>query len=179
MRKEFTKMYGYAVGKVVFAVAMVVLAYFVIFRGDADIGTFGKAVCSLCWGVACLIYFVSGISTILNGARQAKTYMENTRYNEARLDEEYENATNYGRIRVGEKHVFANASNGFYVIPVADIETAYTRYYRYTYAYIEAGCLKKRIKMYYIRNKKARDAVQSILWRMEQQAGEQVSVTNP
>ena len=71
-------------------------------------------------------------------------------------------------------HVFANASNGFFIIPYADIEKAYTWSNKYTYAYIKARCLPKRIKMYYLSRNKAKEAVQSILWKMEQ-----VSHTNP
>ena len=168
MRKEFVKMYGYAVAKIAFAVAMAVLAYMVIFRGTADVEPFGKVICSLCWGAFCLVYFVSGVRTILLGTKQAKEYMETTGYNEARLEEEYENATNYGRIRVGAKHVFANASNGFYVIPIVEIETAYFYYHKYTYVYIKAQCFSKKIKMYYLSKKKAEEAVQSILWRMKE-----------
>lgn len=172
MKKEFTKMYGYAVAKIVFALAMAALAYMVIFRGDADIEAFGKVVCTLCWGAFCLVYFVSGVCTILTGTKQAKEYMETTVYNEARLEEEYENATNYGRIRVGAKHVFANASNGFYVIPLAEIESAYLYYHKYTYVYIKAQCFSRKIKMYYLSKKKAEEAVQSILWRMKENAKE-------
>jgi len=168
MKKEISKMYGYAVGKIVFSLVLAVVAYGVIFCSDTEIEVFGKIVCSLCWGIACGVYFISGVSTIINGTRQVKTYMENTTYNECRLDEEYKNAGNYGRIRVGERHVFANASNGFFVIPYADIETAFTRSHKYAYAYIKAKCLPKRIKMYYLNRRKAGEAVQSILWKTKQ-----------
>ncbi len=174
MKKEISKMYGYAVGKMVFAFAMAVLAYVVIFGIGTDIGTFGTVVCILCWGIVCVIYFVSGLGTLIKGTRQMKTYMENSVYSESRLNAEFENASEYGRIRVGEMHVFANASNGFFIIPYADIEKAYTWSNKYTYAYIKARCLPKRIKMYYLSRNKAKEAVQSILWKMEQ-----VSHTNP
>lgn len=174
MKKEITKMYGYAIGKIVFAVVMATLAYFVIFQSDTDVETFGKVVCSLCWGCGCMVYLVFGVRTVLNGMDQVKCYIGNSVYSEARLNEECENATDYGRIRVGEKHVFANASNGFFVIPYEAIEAAYTRTRKYTYAYIQAKGLPKRIKMYYLFSGKPREAINDILWKMEQ-----VSHTNP
>ncbi len=168
MKKEISKMYGYAIGKIVFSVALAVVAYGVIFCSDAEIEEFGKIVCTIGWGIACGVYFISGVRTMINGTRQVKTYMTNTVYNESRLEEECESATDYGRIRVGEKHVFANASNGFFVIPYKEIETAFTRSHKYTYAYIKAKCLPKRIKMYYLNRRKAGEAVQSILWKTKQ-----------
>lgn len=168
MKKEIRKMYLRAIGKVLFALVMATLLFMVM--KDADIEPVGVVVCSVLWGIAVLVYLLTGLSTIIRGAKQAKEYMENSHYSEMQLEEEYQNGQNFGRVRVGRVHVFANASDQFYIIPLADVTGMRVTHHGrnrlgrggYYYLRISANGLEKEIKVYYISKKKPYEAMMAI-----------------
>lgn len=168
MKKEIRKMYLRAIGKVLFAVVMAALLLMVM--TDADIEPVGIVVCSVLWGIAVLVYLITGLRTIIRGAKQAKEYMENSHYSEMQLEEEYQNGQKFGRVRVGKIHVFANASDQFYIIPLADITKMWVSHHGrnrlgragYYYLRISANGLEKEIKVYYLSRKKAHEAMTTI-----------------
>lgn len=156
MKREISKMYLWAIAKIIF-VLIAAFALFICFKNQ-ELETGVIIFLSLLWGCVFLIYLFSGIRTIITGAKQAKEYMANSTYSVQRLDEEYNNAQSFGRIHVGNNHVFANASNQFYIIPLKDIENVWVKNYRanplkarkgYYYLYIQVKDFTKNIKIYY------------------------------
>jgi len=101
--------------------------------------------------------------------------MANSSYNIERLDEEYDAAQPFGRIHVGNVHVFANASNQFYVLPLRDIERVWVENHGanplkcrkgYYYLYIQAKGDEK-IKVYYALKNSAYAARDYIIYQKE------------
>lgn len=168
MKKEIGKMYLRAIGKVLLALVMAALLFMVM--TDADIEPVGIVVCSVLWGIAVLVYLIAGLSTIVRGAKQAKEYMENSHYSEMQLEEEYQSGQNFGRIHIGRVHVFANASDQFYIIPLADITGMRVTHHGrsklgragYYYLRISAKGIEKEIKVYYMGKKKPYEAMAAI-----------------
>ena len=170
MKKEILKMYLRAVGKVLFALVLGALLVFVM-KNASDVEPVGIVVCSVLWGIVVLIYLISGLSTIIKGSGQARKYMANSHYNEMQLNEEYENGQKFGRIHVGRIHVFANASDQFYIIPLSDITKMRITHHGenrakmrpgYYYLRLTANGIEKEIKVYYISREKAEEAMKAI-----------------
>lgn len=156
MQKEISKMYLWAIAKIIF-VLIAALVLIICFKNqELEKGVI--IFLSLLWGCVFVIYLFSGIRTIVTGAKQAKEYMANSSYNMQSLDAEYDKAQSFGRIHVGDNHVFANASNQFYILPLKDIENVWVKNYRanplkarkgYYYLYIQVKGFSKNIKIYY------------------------------
>ena len=169
MKKEIGKMYLRAVGKVVFAIVLGILVV-VVMKNASDVEPVGIVVCSVLWGVAVLVYLISGLKTIFTGSRQTKEYMANSHYNEMQLNEEYENGQNFGRIHIGRIHIFANASDRFYIIPLTHIrQVRITRHggrgigrVGYYYLRLKAEGYEKEIKVYYMSKKKPKEVLEAI-----------------
>lgn len=130
------------------------------------------AIIAICctMGLAGLIYVISGILTIKNGAGQASRYIREYAGGRKSLDEEYEAAKEFGAVKIGKNHLFANASDGFYIVPLAKIEKVFVRHEganplkgRPGYYYLYIGCdgiggLDNMIKVYYVSQKMAEEA---------------------
>ena len=123
------------------------------------------------WLSFALVYFTSGVNTLRHGMKQANLYIENSRFSKQQLEEEYDNAEDFGSVRVGGMHVFANASNGFYIIPIAEIEKIYVTHEGhnplkgkrgYYYLRINAQNIEKRIKIYYVSRRRVEAAKECI-----------------
>ena len=165
MKKEIRKMYAMAIVKIVFALVLgAVVAFVFVESGDLD--EVAIIVCGVLWGIAVLIYLISGILTLKNGKKQFTRYTEKTGYNIEQLDEEYRSSLDHERVHIGKVHMFANASDGFFVLPLEDIEKIYVRHYNtssggYYYLYV---CTKDidKIKMYYLVGSHAREALDAL-----------------
>lgn len=169
MKKEIGKMYLRAVGKVLFAVALGALV-FVVMKNASDVEPVGIVVCSVLWGFAVLVYLVTGLKTIIKGSGQVKEYMANSRYNEMQLNEEYESGQKFGRIHIGRVHVFANASDQFYIIPLANVTKMRVSHHGrnrlgrsgYYYLRLTVDGIDKEIKVYFMNKKKAYETMDAI-----------------
>ena len=146
MKKEMRKTYLKAVGKILFAITIVV-QLIVVFATSDDLDTVSIVVCSVLWGICVLVYFLVGIGTLKSGTKQAKEYIAGYSYGEAKLEEEYQRSKKFGGLHVGELHIFANATNGFYIIPIKNIESLGKRHH-YSYD-IFASKSMKRFKGYF------------------------------
>lgn len=121
-------------------------------------------------GLVGLFYVISGALTLKNGSKQAREYIRSYSGGFQALNEEYENAEKFGDIRVGYKHLFANASDGFYIISLEKIEEVFVRHEGanpvkrrpgYYYLYIRANGIDNRnnmIKIYYVSKHKVKEA---------------------
>lgn len=169
MKKEITKMYLKAIGKVLFALALGALLI-VMMRETAESEPVAAVVCSILWGLVVIIYLFAGIRTIIKGAWQAKDYLKNSGYAEMQIDEEYSNAQNFGGVRIGRIHIFANATDQFYIVPLTAIrEVRVTRHGRnrlgragYYYLRMKAEGIDKEFKVYYVSKKKPQEVMEAI-----------------
>lgn len=173
MKKEIRKMYLWAVAKVLLVI-LAAIVLIICFRHE-ELEMAAIICLSLLWGIVFLTYLISGIRTIATGAGQAREYMANSPYNMERLDEEYERARDFGRIHVGDIHVFANASDQFYVLPLRDIERVWVENHGanplkcrkgYYYLYIQTKDVEK-IKVYYAFENSAYAARDCIIYQKE------------
>ncbi len=155
MKKEIRKMHFYAILKIIIPIALMVLIIWMVSDLGDDVAA---VVVSVCWGIGALIYIVSGIVMLKNGAKEAREYIKNYPGGEDALDEEYKRAQNFGRIRVGERHVFINASNDFYIFPLEDVQSVYALRFGhnpvkgrpgYYYVFIKSVKMDYRVKAYY------------------------------
>lgn len=171
MKKEIRKMYLWAIIKIVFAVTLGVLCAVVLVESGDEIGVVNIITCSVLWGIVVIIYLCAGISTLIHGPKQMREYVQGLGVSEMQLEEEHERASCFGRVQVGEKHAFVNASDRFYIIPLDKIENSYIRNHGsnwakgrrgYYYLYIEAEGLEHRIKAYYIDKKSACEALSGL-----------------
>lgn len=162
MKQQIRKMYAMAIMKILFSMLWAILVAVVMIYSYNDISTEGIVICSILWGIFALVYLISGILTIKNGAKQVNAYMA-TAYPESLLEEEYSLSQSFGRIHIGTKHIFAYASNGFYVFPLQAIEQI--RYQRhgynpakfrsgYYYLYIKFENREREIKVYFSNKKR-------------------------
>lgn len=167
MKKEIRKMYLLALSKVAFAIGIGALLIIVMTSRD-EMETWVMILCSVLWGIVILIYLTAGISTIKNGAKQAKDYMANSAYNEKQLNEEYKSARTFGKMHVGNIHVFVNASDEFYILPITDIENVHIERFGYNpgnshsgyyYLYLKVRDQKREIKIYYLLKESAQEAM--------------------
>ena len=169
MRKQFFKMKFKAILKIVIPIAFIALLVFMMIYEEVE--TVGVVVMSCTWGLVCLIYIISGILTLKNGPKQATEYIRNYPGGGDALDEEYEAAEKFGWLRVGHSHAFADASDGFYILPFEKIETAFVRHEganpakgRSGYYYLYIGCdgiggWDSMIKIYYISKSESQEAL--------------------
>ncbi len=155
MKKEIYKMHFYAILKIIIPIALMVLIIWMVSDLEDEVAA---VVVSICWGIGALIYIVSGIVMLKNGAKEARDYIKNYPGGEDVLNEEYERAQNFGRIRVGERHVFINASNDFYIFPLEDVQDIYALRFGYNpvkgrpgyyYVFIKSIKMDYRVKAYY------------------------------
>ncbi|MBE6861180.1 MAG: hypothetical protein E7499_07900 [Ruminococcus sp.] len=170
MNKQICWMYLKAFLKILITSILIVLFYPVLRDGEP-----AMAITMCCtMGVAALIYIISGILTIKNGAKQAKKYIREYPNGAEVLNAEYDNAEKFGGLKIGEKHIFVNSSNGFYILPLERIQKAYVLHhgenraklrpgYYYLYISVIISDLSKIIKVYYISKKEANAALTQLL----------------
>lgn len=175
MKKEIRKMYLWAILKIIFALGLTALVVFVMIESGSDIGTAGVVVCSVLWGIVAIVYICSGFGTIFGGRKQMKEYMQTSGYNEMQLEEELARSSNFGRVRVGENHVFVNGSKQFCIIPLRAINDVYVLNHGanrakhregYYYLYIKAEGIDMWTKAHYISKERANEAMEFILSKM-------------
>ncbi len=169
MRKQFFKMKFKAILKILIPIAFIALLVFMMIYEELE--GVEVIVMSCTWGLLCLIYIISGILTLKNGPKQATAYIRNYPAGGDALDEEYEAAQKFGWLRVGHSHAFADASDGFYIVPFEKIINAYVRNeganpakgrsgYYYLYMKCDGiGGWDEKIKVYYISRSEAYDAL--------------------
>lgn len=121
MKKQFFWMRFKAILKIVIPIGIAMPVIPVLLEDDLAIAI--TICCTM--GLAGLIYVISGILTLKNGSKQARDYIRNYLGGSDALDEEYDNAEKYSTARIGRKHLFANASDGFYIIPFEKIESVF------------------------------------------------------
>jgi len=153
MKKQFNKMKIKAVLKIVISI-VVAIGCIPILKGE-------ELSCIItvsgCVAVGVLIYVTNGILTLINGARQAREYIRIYPGGEHMLEEEYTCAKKIGDIKIGNYHVFVQASDGFYIVPYDKIKDVFARHQGspgYYYLYLEMdgiGGRDNRIKVYYVR----------------------------
>lgn len=175
MKKEIRKMYLWAVLKILFALGLTAVVVFVMIESGSDIGTAGVVVCSVLWGIVAIVYLYKGIRTVIRGAKQAKEYMQNSGYSEMQLEEEFARSSAFGRVHVGDTHVFVNGSDQFYIIPLVTINDVYVLNHGanrakgregYYYLYIKADGITRWVKAYYMSKKRANEAMEYIQLKM-------------
>lgn len=169
MKKQFFKMRCKAVLKIVIPIALMALIVYMF--STEDLETYVKVIVGGLWGVAALIYIVSGILTLKNGPKQAMKYIKNYPGGDKALTEEFDASEKFGWLNIGHKHVFADASDGFYIIPYEKVERVYVRHEGanpakgrsgYYYLYIECGEIggaDEKVKVYYMLESEAYDAL--------------------
>lgn len=169
MKKEITKMYVKAIGKVLFALLLGALLVLVMKSMGRD-EIVAVVVCSILWGLVVIVYLFTGIRTIIKGAWQVKDYLASSHYTKMQLEEEYNSAQKFGGVRIGRVHVFANASDQFYIVPLTNLrEVRITQHGRnrlgragYYYLRMKAEGISKEFKVYYISKKKPQEVLEAI-----------------
>ncbi len=169
MKKQFSKMRFKAILKIIIPLAVMALIVFMM-QGE-NLETVEVVVVGGLWGVVALIYIISGILTLKNGPKQAMKYIKNYPGGREALDEEFEAAEKFGWLKIGPKHAFADASDGFYIIPFEKIKSAFVRHeganlakgrsgYYYLYMVCDGiGGWDSMIKVYYISESEAHEAL--------------------
>lgn len=175
MRKQFFWMYVKAILKIVIPIGIAVAVMPMLLEEELAVTI--TICCTM--GLAGLIYVISGILTIKNGAGQASRYIREYAGGKESLEEEYKEAGEFGAVKIGKSHVFANASDGFYIVPFDRIENVFVRHEGanpakgrrgYYYLYIRCdgiGGLDSMIKIYYVRETKAQEAENYLREAME------------
>ncbi len=175
MRKQFFGMYVKAILKIVIPIGIAVA---VIPRLLEEELVMTITICCT-MGLAGLIYVISGILTIKNGAGQASRYIREYAGGKESLEKEYKEAEEFGNVSIGKSHVFANASDGFYIVPFGQIENVFVRHEGdnpakgrpgYYYLYIRSDGIGGRdsiIKVYYLSKTKAHKTENYIKEAME------------
>ena len=169
MRKQFLQMKIKAILKIIIPAALMALIVYMFIREDLE--TYIAVIVGGLWGIAALIYIVSGILTLKNGPKQAMKYIKNYPGGSEVLDQEFEAAEKFGWLKIGSLHIFADASDGFYIIPYEKVEDVYVRHEGYNpakgrsgyyYLYIkcgEIGGFDEKVKVYYMLEGEAYDAL--------------------
>ncbi len=169
MKKQFAKMKFKAVMKIIIPIALMALIVYMF--STADLETYIAVIVGGLWGIAALIYIISGILTLKNGPKQAMKYIKNYPGGDIALTEEFDASEKFGWLNIGPKHVFADASDGFYIIPYEKVENVYVRHEGYNpakgrsgyyYLYIECGEIggfDEKVKVYYMIESQAQDAL--------------------
>ena len=170
MKKQLTKMKFKAVLKIVIPILCMPVIIMIL----VPVELAAKIVVGVLSVILALIYIFSGIFTLANGSKQAREYIKNYPGGAAVLEEEFGKAERFGGLRVGSLHAFADASDGFYIIPFEKIVNMYIRNEGanpakgrpgYYYFYIECkdiGGWDEKIKVYYISENNAYDALNYI-----------------
>ena len=169
MKKQFFKMRCKAILKIVLPIALMALIVYMF--STEDLETYVAVIVGGLWGIAALIYIISGILTLKNGPKQAMKYIKNYPGGDKALTEEFDASEKFGWLNIGPKHVFADASDGFYIIPYEKVEDAYVRHEGanpakgrsgYYYLYIKCGEIggsDEKVKVYYMLESEAYDAL--------------------
>lgn len=166
MKKQFFWMWFKAILKIVIPIGIAVVLIPELLK--EELAAIITIFCTM--GLAGLIYVISGILTLKNGAKQARKYIHSYPGGMNALNEEYENAEEFSDARIGQSHLFANASDGFYIVPFEKIEEVFVRHeganpvkgrpgYYYLYIKMDGiGGIDNMIKIYYLKEHKARGA---------------------
>jgi len=171
MKKQFFWMRFKAILKIIIPIGIAIPVVPELFEGDLT-----EAIVICCtMGLAGLIYVISGILTLKNGPKQAMRYIRNYPGGADALDEEFEKGEQYSTARIGHKHLFANASDGFYIIPFEKIENVFVRHeganpakgrsgYYYLYVRCDGiGGWDDTIKVYFLSEDNANEAMEVLM----------------
>ena len=166
MKKQFFWMKFKAILKIIIPIGIAIPVVPRLFEGDLT-----EAIVICCtMGLLVPIYVISGILTLKNGPKQASKYIRHYPGGSDALDEEFEKAQKYSTARIGTKHLFANASDGFYILPFEQIEKVFVRHEganpakgRSGYYYLYIGCGEiggwdGMIKIYFLSEDSANEA---------------------
>jgi len=176
IRKQYTWMKFKAILKIIIPIAILIA----VFPALMELETVEMVVILCTMGLLVPIYVISGILTLKNGGKQCKEYIKSYPDGEDALALEFENGQKFSGATVGEKHLFANASDGFYIIPFEKISNAFVLHEGansakgrsgYYYLYVDCGEIggwDEKIKIYYLTESEADEAKELILQKMEQ-----------
>ncbi len=172
IRKQFFWMRLKAVLKIIIPITIAIIVFP---KMTEELETAGIAGVCCTVGLIIPIYGISGILTLKNGTKQIKEYMRSYPGGEAALGEEFENAIKVSGASIGQKHLFANASDGFYIIPFAKIKNVYVRkegenrakgrpgYYYLYVKWSDIGGRDGKIKVYYMIENQANEAMELLI----------------
>ncbi len=179
MKKQFFWMRFKAILKIVIPIGIAIAVLPMLIEED-DLAMTITICCTM--GLAGLIYVISGILTLKNGPKQASKYIRNYPGGSDALDEEFENAEKFSGARIGRKHLFVNASDGFYIIPFEEINKVFVRHEGanpakgrtgYYYLYVacgEIGGFDGMIKVYYLSKSEANEAMEVLMQKVSELA---------
>ncbi len=171
MKKQFFWMKFKAILKIIIPIGIAIPVVPMLFEDDLAVAI--GMCCTM--GLLVPIYVISGILTLKNGAIEAREYIKKYPGGMDALDEEYISAEKYSTARIGQKHLFANASDGFYILPFEQIDKVFVRHEganpakgRSGYYYLYIGCGEiggwdGMIKVYFLDKSSANEAMELLI----------------
>lgn len=105
--------------------------------------TFAAIICLILFSIVCVIYFVSGLATLLNNNYLLKEYMKKNNITMQQLEIEYESAKKIGSVYIGDQHIFSNDNLGIMVVPISSIT-------KLEIVHLGANPVKMRAGYYYL-----------------------------
>lgn len=157
MNKIIRKMYFRAFLKIIFSILAAALIIYMIIVENDDIVV--SIVVGGLWSIVVIVYFISGIIMLKNGTKQLSNYIKKTGYTKKELNDEYEKSKKFGSLYIGDKHTFLVSSNGFYIVPIDDIEKVDYLHLGenklkgrpgYYYLYLKGEKIEDNIKIYFV-----------------------------
>ncbi|MBQ9984090.1 MAG: hypothetical protein IJP29_05825 [Lachnospiraceae bacterium] len=167
MRKQFFWMRFKAILKIVIPILVAIAVAPAVMELET------AAIIGMCctMGLLIPIYVISGILTLKNGSIEAREYTQKYPEGMDALEEEFQQAEIYSTARIGRKHLFANASDGFYIIPFEQIDKVFVSHEvfgrpDYYYLHVECGKIGGRdeeIKVYFLSGSNANEAMEVLM----------------
>ncbi len=167
MKKQFFWMRFKAILKIIIPIAIAIAVAPAVMELET------AAIIGMCctMGLLVLIYVISGIFTLKNGAIEARQYIQKYPGGMDALEEEFQQAEKYSTARIGQKHLFANASDGFYIVPFEQIGKVFVSHEiagrpDYYYLHVECGKIGGRdeeIKVYFLSRSNADEAKELLM----------------
>ena len=164
MKKQFFQMRCKAILKIMIPIVVAIAVSPVVMELET------AAIIAMCctMGLLVPIYVISGILTLKNGATEAREYIKKYPGGMDALEEEFQHAEPYSTAKIGRKHLFANASDGFYIVPFEQIGKVFVSHEifgrpDYYYLHVECGKIGGRgeeIKVYFLSKSNANEAME-------------------
>lgn len=132
---------------------------------------FAAIFCFILWSIVCVIYFISGLSALLNDNKLLKQYLSTTNITIEQLEDELKSANKIGNIYIGNKHIFSNDSLGVVVIPIDSITKLEIAHLGanpakmrkgYYYLYIYSNICDKKRKIYSVTDSDFKKVIEEI-----------------
>ena len=102
------------------------------------------------------IFILAGIATILKGTKELDDYIAKSSFDMDKLEKEFNEANKYGKIRIGQQHIFARGVILFYVFPIISVDKVWMQHSNYNNIIFFRGrnyyiCIKSMIMNYMIK----------------------------